>query len=132
MVLRLRSLVLTALATLAAPLTLAGCGGSTPPEPVVAPPEFKFDEATMKAATDAKFAEFAKLCEARGVEAKKLEAFNKAHPKPRSESDQAAFEAIQGAIIEATTKIKQAMGAAEWTPEDRKVLQYLFATKAGG
>lgn len=125
-----RPIVFALLAGLAA--AGSGCGDNAPPAPTPPPAQFQFDEATTKAASDPKFADFVKLCQARGVEAKRLEAYNKAHPKPRSDSDQAEFEKIQGAINQATTLIKQAMAAPEWTPEDRKVMQYIFATKAGG
>lgn len=112
-------------------LASAGCGGGSPPAPVAPPPEFQFDDAVAAAAKDARFAEFTKLCQARAAEAKRLKDYNQAHPKPRDETRQAEFEAIQGAINAATTKIKQAMGDASWSPEDRKILQYIFATNAG-
>jgi hypothetical protein len=99
----------------------SGCGGGNPPAPVAPPPEFQFDDAVKSAAADQRFAEFTKLCQARAAEAQRLKAFNQANPKPRSESVQADFEKIQGAIND----------APDWSEADRKVLQYIFATSAG-
>jgi len=109
----------------------SGCGGGNPPAPVAPPPEFQFDDAVKSAAADQRFAEFTKLCQARAAEAQRLKAFNQANPKPRSESVQAEFEKIQGAINDATTAIKKAMASPDWSEADRKVLQYIFATSAG-
>jgi hypothetical protein len=112
------------------PAALSGCGGGNPPAPVAPPPEFQFDDAVKTAAADGRFAEFVKLCQARAAEAQRLQAFNKANPKPRSESAQAEFEKIQGAINDATTAIKRAMASPDWSEADRKVLQYIFTRNA--
>ncbi len=122
------ALVLVALLT---PALAGGCGGGNPPAPIAPPPEFQFDDAVKTAAADERFAEFTKLCRARATEAQRLQAFNKANPKPRSESVQAEFEKIQGAINDATTAIKRAMASPDWSEADRKVLQYIFASNAG-
>ncbi len=112
------------------PLALVGCGGDAPAAPAPPPSQFQFDAAIVKAAEDPKFAEFTALCRTHAAASKKVAEFLKAHPKPRSEALDADLEKLKGDVAAAAVPIKNAMSAATWSAEDRKVLQYLFNTKA--
>lgn len=111
-------------------VALAGCGGDAPAAPAPPPSQFQFDAAIVKAAEDPKFAEFTTLCRAHAAASKQVAEFLKAHPKPRSEALDADLEKLKGAVAAAALPIKNAMAAPTWTADDRKVLQYLFTTKA--
>jgi hypothetical protein len=112
-------------------ILLGGCGGSTEPAPGPTPPQFAFDAATEAAAKDPKFAAFTALVDARAKADAALFEFSAKHPLPRSEADEAQWQKLKIALEEATTATKQAMNDPAWTDDDKKVVRYLFATRAG-